>query len=41
VNVDYEPQRCGWCCPCVRGVSGGVVIAAMALVAVILERWWC
>ena len=26
VNVDSEPQRCGWYCPCVGGVNGGVVI---------------
>jgi len=27
VNVDSEPQRCGWySCPCVGVVNGGVVI---------------
>jgi hypothetical protein len=36
VNVDFEPQRCGWCCRCVGGVNGGVVIAAIVLVAVML-----
>ncbi len=35
VNVDSDPQRCGWCCRCVGGVNGGVVIAAMALVALV------
>ena len=36
VNVDSEPQRCGWYCLCIGGVNVGVVIAAMVLVAVML-----
>ena len=37
MNVDSELQRCGWYCLCVGGVlNGGVVIAAMVLVAVML-----